>query len=62
MALDKAKAIATLDMIRRDCVDDTTRYEGQPFTGQVMAEYQGAQNAMIATLATIVRELIKETE
>jgi uncharacterized protein YukE len=58
--VDKARLVATCDMIIGDCANDVTRYEGAPFDGKTMAAYQGEQNAMISALAGMVRVLVED--
>lgn len=59
MTVDRAKLVARCDMIIADAEADVSRYGGLPFDGKTMTAYQGEQNAMIAALASIVRELLR---
>jgi hypothetical protein len=44
--------------IALDVERDVIRFEGQPFTGRVVAEYMGCQAAAIKALAEIVETLL----
>jgi hypothetical protein len=57
--MNEKKIIETLEMISQDMADDAKNFDGKPFTGRTVAEYFGNQGAAIATLANIVKLLIK---
>ena len=58
--MNKEKVIQVLTMISEDAKKDVEENEGQPFTGHNVATMMGKQNAMIAALANIIKELLKE--
>lgn len=53
------KTIEVLDMIAKDMEEDAKKFDGKPFDGKTVAEYFGNQGAAIASLAMIVKDLIK---
>ena len=57
--MDRDKMITVLDMIAMDAESDVSEFEGKPFTGRNVADFNGKQNAMISALAKILREFIK---
>jgi hypothetical protein len=58
--VNKPRIIEVLNMISQDMEDDAARFEGQPFTGKTMAEYNGCQGAAIAKLAEIIKVMLEE--
>jgi len=51
-----------LNAIAQDMEDDAKNFEGQPFTGRIVAAYFGNQGAAIAALAKIMKELLPKEE
>ena len=57
---DNTKKVAILKAIAKDMKDDATKFDGQPFTGKVVAEYFGNQGAAIAALADMFRSTLED--
>ena len=55
------KRIIILTMIANDMKNDAKNFDGLDFNGKNVAEYNGNQGAAIATLANIVKSILKET-
>ena len=55
------KRIKLLEMIAEDMENDAAAFDGKPFTGETVGEYNGNQGAAIAALAYIVKTLIEDT-
>jgi hypothetical protein len=51
--------LEVLDMIMADTRADAEKFDGQPFTGKVVAQYFGNHGAAISALARILKELIE---
>jgi len=63
MTKDKIeRANKVLSMIAEDMERDAKEFDGKPFTGKTMAEYNGHQGAAIAALAEIVKLLLEGME
>jgi len=58
--MDKTKLINILEMIAQDMKDDAAKFDGQPFTGKVVAEYFGNQGAAISALAKIMKTILEQ--
>ena len=58
--MDKVKALEILKMIASDMEKDAKDFDGKPFTGKTMAEYNGNQGAAIASLANIIKAILEE--
>lgn len=56
--MNKEKTIKVLETISSDMENDAKNFDGQPFTGKTMAEYNGNQGAAIAALADIIKEIL----
>ena len=54
--------LKTLEMIAEDMKNDAANFDGQPFTGRTVAEYNGKQGAAIAALAKILSSLIPKED
>lgn len=54
------RRLEVLDTIQADMKKDAERFDGQPFTGKTMAEYNGYQGAAISSLAEILVTVMKE--
>lgn len=54
--------IKILEMIAEDMKNDAANFDGQPFTGRTVAEYNGKQGAAIAALAKILSSLIPKED
>lgn len=54
------KRIEVLKTIAKDMETDAQEFDGKPFTGKTVAEYNGNQGAAIAALADIVRSILEE--
>jgi len=54
------KRIQILELIAQDMEDDAKNFDGKPFTGKTVAEYNGNQGAAIAALANIVKTLLDD--
>ena len=54
------KRINVLDMIAEDMKNDASSFDGKPFNGRTVATYFGNQGAAIATLADIIKSILKE--
>ena len=52
------KRIKVLEMIAEDMKNDAVSFDGKPFNGKTMAEYNGNQGAAIAALADIVKSIL----
>lgn len=60
MTPDKVERVrAVLTEIAADMARDATYFDGKPFNGRTLAEYNGNQGAAIAALAHIVKELLE---
>lgn len=57
----KDKIIGVLKMIAEDAKNDATVFDGQPFTGKTVGTYFGNHGASIASLATILQEVLEDT-
>jgi len=55
------KRIIILTMIANDMKNDAKNFDGRDFNGKNVAEYNANQGAAIATLANIVKSILKET-
>ena len=56
----KEKILSLMDTIAQDMKNDAEEFDGKPFTGKTMAEYNGNQGAAIAALAEAIKLLVKE--
>lgn len=56
----KARLLSITREIAQDCKDDTDRREGEAFTGANVAAALGETSAMIAVLANIVEEVLRD--
>ena len=56
------KNIKVLEMIMQDMENDAKKFDGQPFTGKVVAEYFGHQGAAISALANSVIPIFETTD
>ena len=54
--------VKVLEMIADDMKNDAENFDGKPFNGRTVAEYFGNQGAAIASLADILKSIIKEKE
>lgn len=52
----RKQRIKVLKMIAEDMKNDAKDFDGKPFTGKTMAEYNGNQGAAISALAKIIRK------
>ena len=52
--------IETLEAIAKDMENDARNFDGKPFNGKTVAQYFGNQGAVVATLADIVKSLLKD--
>ena len=52
--------IKILKMISKDMIDDAKNFDGQPFNGNIVAEYFGHQGAAIASLANIMKSILEQ--
>jgi len=52
--------IRVLEMIAEDMKNDAAAFDGKPFTGRTVAEYNGHQGAAIAALAKIVKSILED--
>jgi len=57
---DKDKLVKLLDLISEDMRDDAEYYDGKPFNGKNVAEYNGKQGAAIQALANILKLIIED--
>jgi len=57
---DNKKKIKVLEMIAQDMKEDVAKFDGQPFTGKIVAEYFGNQAAAIAALANIIKAILED--
>lgn len=55
----KEQLIKICDNVAKATKEDATNFDGQLFTGKVVATYLGYQGASIAALATILKEVIE---
>lgn len=53
--------IKVLRTIQEDMERDAKEFDGQPFNGRTVAQYFGCQGAAIASLASILERLVKES-
>jgi hypothetical protein len=60
--MDKAKLLSILERIAQDMKDDAAMFDGKPFNGKTVGEYFGCHGAAIATLADIIKVIIKQVE
>lgn len=58
--MDKTNAVRVLGLIAGDAEGDVREFEGKPFNGRAIADFNGKQNAMIQALANILKELVEE--
>ena len=58
--MDKKKMIEVLEMIEKDARDDAKNFDGQPFTGKTVGTYFGHHGASIATLASMIKDILEE--
>lgn len=58
--LNTGKLIKVCDKIIKDAKDDATNFDGQPFTGKTVGSYMGYHGAAIATLADILKQILKK--
>ncbi len=56
--MNKEKCVTVLKTISQDMENDARKFDGQPFTGKTMAEYNGNLGAAIAAIADILKELL----
>jgi len=54
------KRIIILTMIANDMKNDAKNFDGKPFNGKTVAEYNANLGAAIAALADIVKSILKE--
>ena len=54
------KRIQTLETIAKDMEDDARNFDGKPFNGRTLAEYNGNQGAAIAALADIIISILQD--
>ena len=54
--------IHVLGQIAQDMKNDAKNFDGQPFTGRVVAEYLGNHGAAIAALANIIKSVLTDKE
>lgn len=52
--------IKVLEMIAKDMKEDAKNFDGQPFDGKTVATYFGYHGAAIASLADIIKSILKE--
>ena len=52
--------IEILEMIIEDMHNDAERFDGQPFTGRIVAEYFGCHGAAIAGLAKVMKGILEQ--
>ena len=60
--MKKEKIIEVLEMIAKDMKNDAREFDGKPFTGKTVAEYFGYQGAAIASLAEIIKDIVKNNK
>lgn len=58
--MNKKKAIEILSSIAKYQKKDAKEFDGQPFTGKTMAEYNGRQGAAIVALADIMILILED--
>jgi hypothetical protein len=56
--MDKEKLSNLMDKIAEDMKQDAAKFDGQPFNGKTMAEYNGNQGAAIAALAKAIKSIL----
>jgi len=56
------KRIKILEMIATDMENDAVSFDGQPFNGKTVAEYNANQGAAIAALANILKSILGKGE
>ena len=54
------KRIQILETIAKDMEDDARNFDGKPFNGRTLAEYNGNQGAAIAALADIIISILQD--
>ena len=54
------RRIEVLADIAKDQEDDATAFDGKPFTGRTVAEYNGNQGAAIAALANVMISILQD--
>jgi len=57
---DRARVISLLEIIAQDMENDAAEFDGKPFTGKTVAEYNGNQGAAIAALADTIKLILEE--
>ena len=57
--MDKTRMIEVCEMIAEDMKNDAKDFDGKPFTGKTVAEYNGNQGAAIAALARMIKALLE---
>lgn len=62
MDMIKKAQIKVLGMIAEDMENDAEYFDGQPFTGKTVAEYNGKQGAAIAALATVIKSILENKD
>ena len=56
------KRIKVLEMIAKDMENDAKEFDGRPFNGRTVAEYFGNHGAAIASLASILKSVLEQTD
>ena len=56
------KRIKVLEMMAKDMENDAKEFDGRPFNGRTVAEYFGNHGAAIASLASILKSVLEQTD
>jgi hypothetical protein len=57
--MDKNKLIKVLEEVEKDCKEDASKLDGQPFNGKTVATQLGYQLAAISAIAQVLKEFIQ---
>lgn len=57
--MEKEKLIKVCEQVMFDVENDAKVFDGQPFTGKVIATYFGNQGAAINALANVLKEILQ---
>lgn len=60
--MDKKRILEVLDMIASDMESDARDFDGKPFNGRTVAEYNGNLGAAIAALSSIIKAIIEDLD
>lgn len=59
--MEKEKLIKVCELVAEDMKKDAEQFDGRPFDGKTVGTYFGYQGAAIASLAQVLKEIIKDS-